>query len=137
MGESLIGSVPLNPPVRLFAPVHDHFPSGEPPLSIGLDELILIKELRNELLRVDTGCLVAFTPGIEYNIARAGNLKSMFFGGEGLFLATLQGTGVVYLQSLPFSRLADRILENTPSAGGKQRGEGSVLGSLDNLVGGR
>ena len=57
--------------------------------------------------------------------------------GEGLFLATLQGTCVVYLQSLPFSRLADRILENAPSAGGKQRGEGSVLGSLGNLVGGR
>lgn len=61
----------------------------------------------------------------------------MFFGGEGMFLATLQGTGTVYLQSLPFSRLADRILENAPSAGGKQRGEGSVLGSLGNLVGGR
>ena len=54
-----------------------------------------------------------------------------------MFLATLQGTGTVYLQSLPFSRLADRILENAPSAGGKQRGEGSVLGSLGNLVGGR
>ena len=98
---------------------------------------VIRKELRNELLRVDTGCLVAFTPGIEYDIARAGNLKSMFFGGEGLFLATLQGTGFVYLQSLPFSRLADRILENAPSAGGKQRGEGSVLGSLGNLIGGR
>ena len=98
---------------------------------------VIRKELRNELLRVDTGCLVAFTPGVEYDIARAGNLKSMFFGGEGMFLATLQGTGTVYLQSLPFSRLADRILENAPSAGGKQRGEGSVLGSLGNLVRGR
>ena len=98
---------------------------------------VIRKELRNELLRVDTGCLVAFTPGVEYDIARAGNLKSMFFGGEGMFLATLQGTGTVYLQSLPFSRLADRILENAPSAGGKQRGEGSVLGSLGNLIGGR
>ena len=98
---------------------------------------VIRKELRNELLRVDTGCLVAFTPGAEYDIARAGNLKSMFFGGEGMFLATLQGTGTVYLQSLPFSRMADRILENAPSAGGQQRGEGSVLGSLGNLIGGR
>ncbi|OQY58292.1 MAG: TIGR00266 family protein [Desulfobacteraceae bacterium 4572_88] len=79
---------------------------------------IVEKELNNETLRVDTGCLVAFSPGIDYDIERAGNLKSMFFGGEGLFLATLSGTGKVYLQSLPFSRLADRILELIPPSSG-------------------
>ena len=76
---------------------------------------------------MDTGCLVAFTPGIEYDIARAGGLKSMLLGGEGLFLATLKGTGTVWLQSLPFSRLADRILAFAPGAGGASKGEGSVL----------
>ena len=79
---------------------------------------IIKKELNNETLRVDTGCLVAFSPGVDYDIQRAGNLKSMFFAGEGIFLTTLSGTGTVYLQSLPFSRLADRILSHAPKAGG-------------------
>ncbi len=91
---------------------------------------IVKKELNGETLRVDTGCLVAFTQGINYDIERAGSLKSMFFGGEGLFLATLQGTGTVYLQSLPFSRLADRIIAQAPAAGGSDKGEGSLLGGL-------
>ncbi|MCC6263969.1 MAG: TIGR00266 family protein [Bryobacterales bacterium] len=94
---------------------------------------VIRKELRGETIRVDTGCIVAFTPSISYSIQRAGNLKSMVFGGEGLFLATLSGVGVIYLQSMPFSRLADRILANAPSAGGKRTGEGSVLGGLANL----
>ncbi len=98
---------------------------------------IVKKELNNEVLRVDTGCIVAFTPSIDYSIERAGGLKSMFFGGEGLFLATLKGTGTVYLQSLPFSRLADRILHNAPSVGGKQTGEGSILGQLGNMMDGK
>ena len=76
---------------------------------------IVKKELVNETLRVDTGCLVAFTSSVDYNIEMTKGLKSMFFSGEGLFLATLRGTGVVYLQSLPFSRLADRIIEQVPS----------------------
>lgn len=97
---------------------------------------IVEKKLDNDLIKVDTGCLVAFTGNIDYNIERAGNLKSMFFGGEGLFLATLQGTGTVYLQSLPFSRLADRVLQNAPRAGGKQTGEGSVLGGLGRILDG-
>lgn len=96
---------------------------------------IVKKQLNNETLRLDTGCLVAFTSGIDYSIERAGNLKSMFFGGEGLFLATLKGTGTVWIQSLPFSRLADRILANAPSVGGKRTGEGSVLGKWGNLLG--
>ena len=98
---------------------------------------VVKRELRGERLRLDTGCLVAFTRGIDYNIERAGNLKSMFFGGEGFFLATLSGTGTVWIQSLPFSRLADRILEHAPGYGGKQQGEGSVLGGLGRMIDGR
>lgn len=94
-------------------------------------------ELKGEALRVDTGCLVAFDPTVDYTIERAGNLKSMFFGGEGLFLATLRGHGRVWLQSLPFSRLADRILAHAPSAGGSQKGEGSVLGGIGRMLDGR
>jgi uncharacterized protein (TIGR00266 family) len=97
---------------------------------------VIQKELNHERLLVDTGCLVAFTQGIEYEIQRAGNLKSMFFGGEGLFLATLSGTGLVMLQSLPLSRLADRIVKHAPSAGGTRKGEGSILGDLGSLIGG-
>ena len=97
---------------------------------------VVEKELNGETLRVDTGCLVAFSPGINYDIQRAGNLKSMFFGGEGLFLATLSGHGKVWLQSLPFSRMADRVLAHAPSAGGKAQGEGSVLGGLGRLIDG-
>lgn len=97
---------------------------------------IVERELKGETLRVDTGCLVAFEPTVEYSIERAGNLKSMFFGGEGMFLATLRGHGRVWLQSLPFSRLADRILAHAPSAGGEAKGEGSVLGGLGRMLGG-
>jgi uncharacterized protein (TIGR00266 family) len=97
---------------------------------------IIRRDLKGETLRVDTGCLVAMTSGIQYDIQRAGNLKSMVFGGEGLFLATLRGHGTVWLQSLPFSRLADRILANAPSSGGSATGEGSVLGGLGRLLDG-
>jgi len=84
---------------------------------------LIEKQLNGETLRVDTGCIVGFTRGIEYDIQRAGSLKSMFFGGEGLFLATLRGHGTVILQSLPFSRLADRIIASAPQAGGTRQGE--------------
>ncbi|MDA9967713.1 TIGR00266 family protein [Salibacteraceae bacterium] len=97
---------------------------------------IVKKQLNGETLKVDTGCIVAFSPGIDYDIQRAGGLKSMFFGGEGLFLATLRGHGTVYLQSLPFSRMADRILKHAPSAGGRDKGEGSVLGGLGRMIDG-
>lgn len=93
---------------------------------------IVKKQLNNEVIRVDTGCIAAFSGDIDYDIERAGNLKSMFFGGEGMFLATLRGTGTVYLQSLPFSRLADRILQHAPkittSSGGSQ--ETAMLGGF-------
>jgi len=94
---------------------------------------IIERELKGETLRLDTGCLVAFEPSIDYDIERAGNLKSMFFGGEGLFLATLRGHGRVWIQSLPFSRLADRIIAHAPRTGGKDQGEGSVIGGLGRL----
>ena len=96
---------------------------------------IVKKELQGDKLLIDTGCIVAFTPSLDYSIERAGNLKSMFFGGEGLFLATIQGHGTVWLQSLPFSRLADRVIAHAPRMGGTRKGEGSVLGRLGNLMG--
>ena len=91
---------------------------------------VVERRLEGETLRVDTGCLVAFEPNVNYDIARAGKLKSQIFGGEGLFLATLRGTGRVWLQSLPFSRLADRI---APFGGGSGKGEGSVIGGISNI----
>jgi len=97
---------------------------------------VIVKKLKNERLRVDTGCIVAFTSHINYDIQRAGGLKSMFFGGEGLFLAALSGTGTVLLQSLPFSRMADRILAHAPSSGGRRKGEGLILGGLGDLING-
>ncbi|NIQ98120.1 MAG: TIGR00266 family protein [Desulfuromonadales bacterium] len=97
---------------------------------------IIERRLQGETLRVDTGCLVAFETSVDYEIQRAGSLKSMFFGGEGLFLATLSGHGRVWLQSLPFSRLADRIIAHAPSTGGKDRGEGSVLGGIGRMLDG-
>jgi uncharacterized protein (AIM24 family) len=114
---------------------------------------IIKKELRNERIRLDTGCLVAFTPGLDFDIQFSPGLKTALFGeyvhdveivssslvnssftlpcslsgGEGLFLAVLKGTGSVYIQTLPFSRLADRIIQSAPSAGGRRVGEGSGL----------
>lgn len=74
---------------------------------------LIRRQLNGETLRVDTGCLVAFTDGIDYDVQLAGGLKSMLFGGEGLLLTTLKGSGTVWLQSLPFSRLAGRIYDAT------------------------
>ncbi len=95
---------------------------------------IIEKELTaGETLKVDTGCLVAMTRSVNYDIEFVGNVKSAIFGGEGFFFATLQGPGHVWLQSLPFSRLAGRIWESAPKAGGASTGEGSVLGGIANL----
>ncbi len=110
--------------------------SGDGMVFIHVGGTVVKKTLKNETLRVDTGCLAAFTAGVNYDIESAGGLKSMFFGGEGFFLATLSGSGVVLLQSLPFSRMADRILQHAPSAGGSRKGEGSILGSLGGLIDG-
>jgi len=89
-----------------------------------------------ETLRVDTGCIVAMTSGVEYDIQLAGGIKTVLFGGEGLFLATLRGPGKVWLQSLPFSRLASRIYAAAPQTGGRRVDEGSILGGLGNLLDG-
>ena len=95
------------------------------------------KELQaGEVLKVDTGCIVGFSQGVKYDIEFVGGIKNTVFGGEGLFYATLQGPGVVYIQSLPFSRLAGRIYASAPQGGGQQRGEGSILGGLGNLLDG-
>ncbi|NPA13335.1 MAG: TIGR00266 family protein [Aquificae bacterium] len=94
---------------------------------------VVEKELKNETIYVDTGCLVAFTEGVAFDIKRAGNLKTMLFGGEGLFLAKLSGQGKVFIQSYPFSRLADRIISHAPSIGGDSKGEGSILGGLGDI----
>ena len=85
---------------------------------------------------MDTGCLMAFQPSVSYDIERVKGIKTALFGGEGLFLASMTGPGRVILQTLPFSRLADRIIAAAPSAGGKRRGEGSVLGSIGGLLDG-
>lgn len=95
------------------------------------------KELQaGEVLKVDTGCIVGFTGGVDYDIEFIGGIKNSVFGGEGLFYATLRGPGIVYIQSLPFSRLADRIIASAPKAGGSSREQGSLLGGLGNLLDG-
>lgn len=89
-----------------------------------------------ELLRVDTGCIVGFQPQVDYDIQFVGGIKTALFGGEGLFFATLRGPGKVWLQSLPFSRLAGRIIAAAPQTGRGGREEGSVLGGLGRLIDG-
>jgi uncharacterized protein (TIGR00266 family) len=98
---------------------------------------IVERELMSgDMLRVDTGCLVAFTQTVNYNIELVKGVRNALFGGEGLFLATLSGPGKVWIQSLPFSRLADRIIASAPKMGGKRRGEGSILGGLGGFLDG-
>jgi len=87
-----------------------------------------------ETLKLDTGCLVALTPSVTYDIQFVGGFKNTLFGGEGLFLATVTGPGHVWLQSLPFSRLAGRILSQAPGGLSSRKEEGSLLGSLGSLV---
>jgi uncharacterized protein (TIGR00266 family) len=89
-----------------------------------------------QLLRIDTGCIVAMQNTVDYDIQMIGGLKSALFGGEGLFFATLRGPGKVWLQSLPFSRLAGRIYAAAPQTGGRGREEGSILGGLGALLDG-
>lgn len=89
-----------------------------------------------ETLRVDTGCVVAYQPSVDFDIQYVGKLKSALFSGEGLFFATLRGPGRVWIQSLPLSRLANRIIAASPRAGGSSREEGSVLGALGGFIGG-
>ena len=90
----------------------------------------------NELVRVDTGCIVALQPSVNYDIQFVGKIKSALFGGEGLFFATLRGPGKVWLQSLPLSRLANRIVSAVPGVGRGGREEGSILGTIGGLLDG-
>ena len=89
-----------------------------------------------EVLRVDTGCVAALQPSVDFDIQYVGKIKTALFGGEGLFFAKLTGPGKVWLQTLPFSRLANRIIAAAPAAGGRAQGEGSVLGGFGGLLDG-
>lgn len=92
--------------------------------------VVIEKTLNNEVLRLDTGCLVAYEPQLNFDIQSAGGLRSMIFGGEGMFLATLSGTGKVWIQSLPISKLIQRL---SPYGGNASKESGSVIGGLGNL----
>jgi len=98
---------------------------------------VVERELRSgEELHVDTGCLAAYTPSVDFDLVTVGGIRTMFSGGEGVFFARLRGPGRVWIQSLPFSRLAGRMLAAAGSRGGQNRGEGSVLGGFGDWVGG-
>ncbi|HEV7348819.1 TIGR00266 family protein [Telluribacter sp.] len=92
--------------------------------------VMIERQLNNETLRVDTGCVVALEPTLSFDIQRSGGLKSMIFGGEGMFLATIRGTGRCWIQSMPISKLIDRLSVGGPNA---KKESGSVLGGLGNL----
>ena len=95
------------------------------------------KELQaGEKIKVDTGCIIGFTQDIDYDIEFVGGIRNTIFGGEGLFFASLTGPGTVYIQSLPFSRLASRIHQAAPQTGGKDKGEGSILGEIGDVLSG-
>ena len=98
---------------------------------------IIEKKLElGEVLKIDTGCLVAFTRDVDYDIEMVRGVRNMIFGGEGIFLARLEGPGTVWIQSLPFSRLADRVLQASRHYGKGGKDEGSILGTLGNLLDG-
>lgn len=114
-----------------------HSPSGEGQIFCHAGGSIVRRELApGETLRVDTGCLVAFEQSVSYDIQFVKGIKNKLFGGEGLFYAVMTGPGTVWLQTLPFSRLADRIIAAAPSAGGSRKGEGSIIGGAFDLLGG-
>ncbi|MEE9375951.1 MAG: AIM24 family protein [Rhizobiaceae bacterium] len=98
---------------------------------------LLERELApGEELHIDTGCVAAYTSQVEFDVIKAGSVKSMIFGGEGMFFARLRGPGKVWIQSLPFSRLAGRMFAAAPQGGGSHVGEGSILGGIGNLLDG-
>ena len=97
----------------------------------------MLKEITLEAgqtLHLDTGCLVAMEPNVHFDIEQSGGIKTGLFGGEGFFFAKLQGPGRIWVQSLPFSRLAGRMLSAAPQGGGKDKGEGSALGLIGDIV---
>jgi uncharacterized protein (TIGR00266 family) len=89
---------------------------------------VIERQLNNEVLRIDTGCIVGFEPSIDYDIQQAGNLRSMVFGGEGIFLATLRGTGKIWLQSMPIRKLISQLSSFGPNS--RKEARGGLLGSL-------
>lgn len=112
-------------------------PSGQGQAFLHAGGTIIQKTLADgEVLRVDTGCLVAIQPSIDYDIQMVPGIKNKLFGGEGLFFVHLTGPGTVWLQTMPFSRLCDRIIAHAPSVGGASQGEGSVLGGLGRVLDG-
>ncbi len=92
--------------------------------------VVIERQLNNETLRVDTGCVVAFEPQVSFDIERSGGLRSMVFGGEGIFVATLRGTGRVWIQSMPISKLIQRL---SVGGGNATKEGGSVLGGMGRL----
>lgn len=113
--------------------------SGDGWVFVQMGGTVVERELAaGQEMHVDTGCLAAFTPGVSFDLVRAGGVRSVLFGGEGLFFARLTGPGRVWVQSLPFSRLAARMAAASGARGGQNRGEGSVLGELGEWIeGGR
>lgn len=95
--------------------------------------LINRKLARGETLKIDSGCIVALEPSVDFDIQYVGGIKSALFGGEGFFLARVTGPGNIWLQSMPFSRLAGRIYQAAPQTGGVVKGEGSVLGQISGI----
>ena len=89
-----------------------------------------------ETLRIDTGCIVAFQPTVQYDIQYIGKVKTALFGGEGLFFATLRGPGKIWLQSLPLSRMANRIIAAVPGLTGRGHEQGGILGNLGGILNG-
>lgn len=112
-------------------------PSGDGQAFFHAGGTVIKRELGPaETLRVDTGCIVAFEQSVDYRIETVPGIKNKIFGGEGLFYAVLTGPGTVWMQTLPFSRLADRIIAAAPKMGGGGKGEGSILGGAFDLLGG-
>lgn len=109
--------------------------SGKGKVFLHAGGTVIKKQLKGEKILIDTGCIVAFSSNITYDIQKAGNLKTVLTGGEGIYLATLQGYGDVYIQSLPFSRLADRIIANSSAEGDEETGENSLIGGISDFFG--
>jgi len=111
--------------------------SGDGWVFVQMGGMVIERELKaGEELHVDTGCVAAMTSGVDFDLQTVGSVKSMLFGGEGVFFARLRGPGKVWIQSLPFSRLAGRMLAAAKPRKGENRGEGSALGTLGDIIGG-
>ena len=144
IGKAGAAGVPVPDVIALLQPEHGlgegfimQKLDGDGWVFVQMGGTVVERELApGEELHVDTGCLAAYTPSIDFDLITAGGVKSVLFGGEGLFFAQLTGPGKVWIQSLPFSRLAGRMLAAAGSRGGQNRGEGSVRGGLGDLIGG-